>query len=117
MMERRIVADLVEVFMADDPRPSSALESVFLDDWNYAADDNARPRRIDQVASLTDTSALVFHFCFAGRADKRQPKQLVLFPLPGAAAGCDARSRSWPNGLDRAVRCMRRHNLWGTLVI
>ena len=60
--ERRIVADLVEVFMADDPRPSSALESVFLDDWNEAADDNARLRvAIDQVASLTDTSALALH--------------------------------------------------------
>ena len=60
--ERRIIRDLVGVFMADNPKPSSALERVFLDDWRAAGDDSARLRvAIDQVASLTDASALAFH--------------------------------------------------------
>ena len=60
--EQRIVKDLVDVFMADNPKPSSALENVFFDDWLQAADDDARLRvAIDQVASLTDTSALTLH--------------------------------------------------------
>ena len=53
--EQRIVKDLVDVFMADNPKPSSALENVFLDDWREAGGDD------DQVASLTDTSALTLH--------------------------------------------------------
>ncbi len=45
--------------MADNPKPSSALENVFLDDWREAGGDGERLRvAIDQVASLTDTSAL-----------------------------------------------------------
>ena len=60
--EHRIVKDLVDVFMEDNPKPSSALENVFFDDWLQAADDDARLRvAIDQVASLTDTSALTLH--------------------------------------------------------
>lgn len=55
--------DLVDVFMADsNPKPSSALENVFLDDWREAGGDDERLRvAIDQVASLTDTSALTLH--------------------------------------------------------
>lgn len=60
--QRRIVGDLVDVFMKDNPRPSTALENVFLDDWRRAADDGARLRvAIDQVASLTDASAMALH--------------------------------------------------------
>lgn len=60
--ERRIVKDLVDMFMADNPRPSAMLENVFLDDWRRAADDGARLRvAIDQVASLTDASAMTLH--------------------------------------------------------
>ena len=60
--EQRIVGDLVDVFMADNPKPSSALENVFLDDWREAGCDGERLRvAIDQVASLTDTSALTLH--------------------------------------------------------
>ena len=47
---------------ADNPKPSSALENVFLDDWREAGGDDERLRvAIDQVASLTDTSALTLH--------------------------------------------------------
>ena len=60
--ELGIVEDLVDVLMADSPRPSDALESVFLQDWNEATNDDERLRVvIDQVASLTDNSALALH--------------------------------------------------------
>ncbi|MFC5220993.1 deoxyguanosinetriphosphate triphosphohydrolase [Bifidobacterium leontopitheci] len=60
--ERRIVTDLIDVLMSDSPRPSDALEDVFLDDWNEAASDAERLRvAVDQVASLTDGSALAMH--------------------------------------------------------
>lgn len=60
--ERRIIEDLVDMLMADAPRPSDALESVFLDDWREAANDDERLRvAVDQVASLTDNSALALH--------------------------------------------------------
>ena len=52
----------MDVLMADSPRPSDALESVFLQDWNEATNDDERLRVvIDQVASLTDNSALALH--------------------------------------------------------
>lgn len=58
----KIVSDLVEVMMADSPRPSDALETVFLEDWKKAGSDDERLRvAIDQVASLTDGSALSLH--------------------------------------------------------
>lgn len=60
--EMTIVTDLVEVLMADAPRASEALDPQFLDDWQTAADDGARLRvAIDQVALLTDSSALALH--------------------------------------------------------
>ena len=60
--ELDIVTDLVEVLLADAPRASDALESQFLDDWEEAGSDDARLRvAIDQVASLTDSSALALH--------------------------------------------------------
>ncbi|MFT8704301.1 deoxyguanosinetriphosphate triphosphohydrolase [Bifidobacterium aquikefiricola] len=58
----RIVTDLVDVMMRDSPKPSEALEAVFLEDWNEATNDDERLRvAIDQVASLTDGSALALH--------------------------------------------------------
>lgn len=60
--ERSIVTDLVDILLADSPNPSDALETVFLDDWLEATNDDERLRvAIDQVASLTDASALAMH--------------------------------------------------------
>lgn len=60
--EQRIVTDLVEVIMNDRSTPPFALERVFWEDWMDAADDGARLRvAIDQVASLTDASAMTMH--------------------------------------------------------
>lgn len=60
--ELEVVTDLVDVLMADSPHASDALEPVFLDDWNEATNDDERLRVVvDQVASLTDNSALALH--------------------------------------------------------
>lgn len=60
--ERRIVEDLIDVLMAEGEHPSDALETVFLRDWYDAGDDAGRLRvAVDQVASLTDASALALH--------------------------------------------------------
>jgi dGTPase len=60
--ELSIIEDLVDVLMSDSPRASDALEAVFLDDWNEATNDDERLRvAVDQVASLTDGSALAMH--------------------------------------------------------
>lgn len=57
--QREIVADLVSV-LAD--RAPDALEEHFAADWRGASDDVARLRVvIDQVASLTDLSAITWH--------------------------------------------------------
>lgn len=57
--QREIIADLVEV-LAD--RAPVALEPPFAADWEEAADDAARLRVVvDQVASLTDISAMMLH--------------------------------------------------------
>lgn len=57
--QRELIADLVHV-LAD--RAPIALEPSFAADWDDAADDAARLRVvIDQVASLTDVSAMQLH--------------------------------------------------------
>ncbi|MEG3616601.1 deoxyguanosinetriphosphate triphosphohydrolase [Isoptericola sp. MSP01] len=57
--QREIVADLVKV-LAD--RAPVALEPQFAADWRAASDDAARLRVVvDQVASLTDVSAMQLH--------------------------------------------------------
>ncbi|MEU2198998.1 deoxyguanosinetriphosphate triphosphohydrolase [Isoptericola sp. NPDC019482] len=57
--QREVVAELVDV-LAD--RSPDALEAPFAADWRSAADDGARLRVVvDQVASLTDVSALQWH--------------------------------------------------------
>ena len=48
--------------MNDSPRPSTLLETQFLEDWEKANNDDERLRVvIDQVASLTDGRALILH--------------------------------------------------------
>ena len=48
--------------MADSPEPSEALEPVFMQDWREAGSDGERLRvAVDQVASLTDGSAMALH--------------------------------------------------------
>ena len=60
--ELKIVEDLVDVLMAHSPASCDALESHFLADWNECTNDDERLRvAIDQVASLTDGSALALH--------------------------------------------------------
>ena len=57
--ERELLAALVEV-LAD--RAADVLERPFADDWDRAGDDAARRRVVvDQVASLTDASAVAWH--------------------------------------------------------
>ncbi|ACZ31175.1 deoxyguanosinetriphosphate triphosphohydrolase [Xylanimonas cellulosilytica DSM 15894] len=63
--QREIVADLVEVLAERAP---VALEAPFAADWAEADDDAARLRVVvDQVASLTDVSALQWHARLVGR--------------------------------------------------
>ena len=53
---------VTELFTALEARPERSLDAMFLDDWRDAADDTGRARAIaDQVASLTDGSALAWH--------------------------------------------------------
>ena len=57
--QRELVLELVEALLAHAP---ASLERPFADDWDAAADDAARLRVvIDQVASLTDASAVAWH--------------------------------------------------------
>ena len=57
--QRALLAELVAVLLERGP---DALERPFADDWRAAADDPGRMRVvIDQVASLTDASAVTWH--------------------------------------------------------
>jgi dGTPase len=57
--QRDVLTDLADELFAQGPE---ALDRGFADDWAHAADDAARKRVIvDQVASLTDQSALAWH--------------------------------------------------------
>jgi dGTPase len=57
--QRELLAELVALLWS---RGGEALERPFADDWQLAVDDTARRRvLIDQVASLTDASALAWH--------------------------------------------------------
>jgi dGTPase len=57
--QRDLVSELVEALLVHAP---ASLDRTFTDDWYTAADDAARLRVvIDQVASLTDASAVVWH--------------------------------------------------------
>lgn len=60
--ERKVIADLVTVLMDHSPRPSALLSAEFLEDWDRAESEAGRLRvAIDQVASLTDGSAMKLH--------------------------------------------------------
>jgi len=66
--QRELMAELVQS-LAD--RGPDALERAFADDWHAAADDGGRRRVvIDQVASLTDASALAWHTRLMVRAGR-----------------------------------------------
>jgi dGTPase len=57
--QRELLAELVEILVATG---SEHLDRPFADDWAQAADDHARLRVVvDQVASLTDASAVAWH--------------------------------------------------------
>jgi dGTPase len=57
--QRELLAELVASLSARGP---DALDTPYADDWKAAADDAGRLRAvIDQVASLTDASALAWH--------------------------------------------------------
>ncbi|HEX5088122.1 MAG TPA: deoxyguanosinetriphosphate triphosphohydrolase [Nocardioides sp.] len=57
--QRDLVSELVEALVRHAP---ASLERAFADDWEAAPDDPARLRAvIDQVASLTDASAVAWH--------------------------------------------------------
>ena len=58
-IQRRTLTELVEALLA---APAAGLSRVMAEQWNAAADDTARLRVvIDQVAQLTDSSALDWH--------------------------------------------------------
>jgi dGTPase len=58
-VQRELLAELVAALL---DRAPDALDEAFREDWAHAADDTARTRVvIDQVASLTDGSALAWH--------------------------------------------------------
>lgn len=57
--QREVLADLVEALVALD---GTVLDPVFAEEWREAPDDAGRLRAVvDQVAALTDTSALAWH--------------------------------------------------------
>ncbi len=57
--QRELVSELVEALLAHAP---ASLDRMFAGDWEAAPDDAARLRVVvDQVASLTDASAVVWH--------------------------------------------------------
>ena len=56
--QRDVLAELADALLADP----SQLDVGFADDWEAAGDDTARKRVVvDQVASLTDVSAMAWH--------------------------------------------------------
>jgi dGTPase len=63
--QRELLAELVALLAHRGP---DAMERPFADDWAAAADDAARLRVVvDQVASLTDQSAVAWHAALRGR--------------------------------------------------
>ena len=62
--EREVIAELVAVLAERAPE---ALEPAYAEAWRDAPDDRARLRVVvDQVASLTDTSAMALHSHLVG---------------------------------------------------
>lgn len=68
--QQKVVKDLVAVI---SERPELTLEDPFAQDWRDASDDGARLRAVvDQVASLTDLSALAWHARLCGPRESAQ---------------------------------------------
>jgi dGTPase len=66
--QRALLTELVEQLLE---RGGQAFEPVFATLWDAAADDEARLRVVvDQVASLTDTSAVIWHRRGEGQGDR-----------------------------------------------
>ncbi|WP_018143149.1 deoxyguanosinetriphosphate triphosphohydrolase [Alloscardovia criceti] len=60
--QTKIIEDLVEVLMSSKTEPSALLEPQFVQDWLEAGSEDEKLRvAIDQVASLTDNSAMSLH--------------------------------------------------------
>ena len=57
--QKIVVVELVDLLYKSAPK---ALDAIFIDDWNRAADDGERLRVvIDQIAALTDPGAYTLH--------------------------------------------------------
>jgi dGTPase len=57
--QKVVVVELVDLLYQSAPK---ALDAIFIDDWNRAADDGQRLRVvIDQIAALTDPGAYALH--------------------------------------------------------
>ena len=57
--QKIVVVELVDLLYKSAPK---ALDAIFIDDWNRAADDGQRLRVvIDQIAALTDPGAYALH--------------------------------------------------------
>ncbi len=70
-VQRDLLAELVHALL---DRAPDALDEAFREDWTQAADDVARTRVvIDQVASLTDPSALAWHRRLVGATPTTLP--------------------------------------------
>ena len=69
VMQRELVEELVAGLLEGGP---DLLERPFADDWTAAPDDAARLRVVvDQVASLTDASAVAWHARVTSRVGSR----------------------------------------------
>jgi dGTPase len=80
--QRAILTELVAA-LANDGAPRH-LEPAFAADWAVADTDDARLRVvIDQVASLTDTTALAWHERLTGSRDTGAPPTEGGAPWPG----------------------------------
>jgi dGTPase len=65
--QRVVISDLVEMLLATAP---ASLDSIFFADWEFAESDDQRLRVIiDQVASLTDPAAYIFHARLTSQID------------------------------------------------
>jgi dGTPase len=66
--ERELIHELVDRLLVAAPE---ALDPPFREDWCHASDDAARLRVVvDQVASLTDSSAVALHAVLTGRVPR-----------------------------------------------
>lgn len=69
--QRALVSELVDVLVRHAP---AALDPAYAEDWKAAPDDAARLRVVvDQVASLTDASAVAWHDRLVRQGDARSP--------------------------------------------